>query len=52
VGHIASLGKIKNAFRILSKILKGDLNRWEDNIKMGLNVTGYKGVEFAQMQDY
>jgi hypothetical protein len=54
VGHVARMGEMRNAYRILGKPEgKGSLGRprrrWVDNIKMDLREIGWDGVDWIQL---
>jgi len=50
VGHVSSMGKQKNAYKILvgkpegKRLVGRPSRRWEDNIRMDLRDTGWGGV--------
>jgi hypothetical protein len=50
-GHVARMGEIKNAYRIVigkpegKRPLRRPRSRWEDNIRMDLREVGWDGVD-------
>jgi hypothetical protein len=55
VGHVAFMGEIRNACNILVRKAEGKRplgkprRRWEDNIRMDLRETGWKGVDWIHL---
>jgi hypothetical protein len=54
-GHVARMGKTRNAYRILvgkpegKRPLARPRNSWVDNIKMGLREMGWDGVDWIEL---
>jgi hypothetical protein len=52
VGHVARMGKKRNMYKVLvgkpeiKKPVERPTRRWEHNIKVGLQVTGWEGVNY------
>jgi hypothetical protein len=54
-GHVASMGELKNAYKILVRIPEGKIpcvrarHRWEDNFRMNFRETGMEVVDWMHL---